>query len=296
MNGYGCPWATGQQALAYTKDFADKVNYYFGNDNCAGGFAWSMFDYDNEVNYTKSNNVFYSGIYDIFRLPKMAANLYISQKDPKKHGANIYIASYWDSDEKPLIVKSVSGDVAQGSSERAESTTADSFSVTVMSNCDYVELYINGKKLDKAPTRQYTSLPHPFFVFDGVEFEAGEVEAIGYIGGKEAVRYSQKTPKKAVKLSMESDYRALIADGCDMTQVTVSALDENGTLVPNCDSEVTIKVSGAGKFIGEEKIKLEGGRCIFIVQSKYNETGIIECTANAEKLQGACCTLETGNI
>lgn len=296
MNGYGCPWATGQQALAYTKDFADKVNYYFSNPNCAGGFAWSMFDYDNEVNYTKSNNVFYSGIYDIFRLPKMAANLYISQKDPKKSGANIYIASYWDNDEKPLIVKSVSGDVAQGSTEKAESTTADSFSVTVMSNCDYVELYLNGKKAEKEPTRQYTSLPHPFFVFEGVEFEAGEVTAIGYIGGKEAARYTQKTPQKAIKLSLESDYDALIADGCDMTQVTVKALDENGTLVPSCDSEVTITVSGAGKFIGEEKIKLEGGRCIFIVQSKYNERGAIECTAEAEGLQGAHCTLQTGNI
>ena len=33
-----------------------------------------------------------------------------------------------------------------------------------MSNCDTVELYINGVKVDKEPIRQYTNLLNPFFV------------------------------------------------------------------------------------------------------------------------------------
>ncbi len=305
MNGYGFPWASDEQALAYTKDFADKVNYYFGNDKCAGGFAWSMFDYDNEVNYTKSNNVFYSGIYDIFRLPKMAAHLYISQKDPKKSGANIYIANYWDDDAKPLVVKSVTVDIAQknnaddcltpsvGSADSSlgEGANGESFSVTVMSNCDYVELYINGKKVQVEPVRQYTNLPHPFFVFEGVEFEKGEVTAVGFIDGVEAARYTQRTPEEAVVLKLTPDYDTLICDGTDMTQVTVEALDKNGTLVNSADNEITIAVSGAGRFIGEEKIKLEGGRCIFLVQSKYLIIGDIECTVTADNLESANCTV-----
>ncbi|MBQ7875838.1 MAG: DUF4982 domain-containing protein [Clostridia bacterium] len=292
MNGYGFPWATDEQALAYTKDFADKVNYYFGNDNCAGGFAWSMFDYDNEVNYTKSNNVFYSGLYDIFRLPKMAANLYISQKDPKKHGANIYIANYWDDDCKPLIVKGVSGDVAQGSSEKAETKEGENFSITVMSNCEAVELYINGKKAEIEPVRQYTNLPHPFFVFENVEFEKGEVTAVGYIGGIEAARYTQRTPEKAVSLRLTPDYDTLVCDGCDMTQVTIEALDKNGTRVPWADNVVMTFVSDKGRFIGEEKIKLEGGRCVFIVQSKYLECGTIDCRVTSDGLESAECTVK----
>lgn len=291
-NGYGFSWATDEQALAFTKDFADKVNYYFGNDYVAGGFAWSMFDYDNEVNYTRTNNVFYSGLYDIFRLPKMASNLYISQKDPEKYGANIYIANYWDDDSKPLTVKSVSGDIAQGGSGGGGTVEGDKFSVTVMSNCDTVELYINGEKTTVEPYGQYTNMPHPFFVFEGVEYEKGEVTAIGYIDGKEAARYTQRTPEAAEKLTLTPDYETLTADGVDMTQVTVCALDENGTLVPTADNEVTIKISGAGKFIGEEKIKLEGGRCVFIVQSKYLEEGKVECTVSADGITGAECTIE----
>ncbi len=291
-NGYGFPWATDEQALAYTKDFADKVNYYFGNDKCAGGFAWSMFDYDNEVNYTKTNNVFYSGMYDIFRLPKMAANLYISQKDPKKSGANVYIANYWDDDAKPLIVKSVSGDIAQGSEEKAEAKEGESFSVTVMSNCDTVELYINGKKVENEPVRQYTNLPHPFFVFENIEFEKGEVTAVGFIEGKEAARYTQKTPEEAAELTLKPDYDTLVCDGVDMTQVTVCAIDKNGTRVPSADNLVTITVSDNGRFIGEEKIKLEGGRCVFIVQSVFGCTGNIVCRAKAEGLLSAECSIE----
>ncbi len=291
MNGYGFPGASDEQALAYTKDFADKVNYYYGNDNCAGGFAWSMFDYDNEVNYTKTENVFYSGMYDIFRLPKMAANLYISQKDPEKHGANIYIANYWDDDKKPLIVKEVSCDVAQGNEANNEATESDSFSITVMSNCEKVELFVNGEKVSNEPVRQYTNLPHPFFVFENLEYKIGEVTAVGYINGEEKVRYTQRTPEEAKKLILTPDYETLTPDGTDMTQVTVTLVDKNGTRLPQAEHEVTLSVTGAGDFIGEEKIKLEGGRCIFIVKSRYLEEGEIKCIATADGIKQGECTI-----
>lgn len=291
-NGYGCPRAEDEQALAFTKDFADKVNYYYGNENCAGGFAWSMFDYNNEVNYTRTNNVFYSGLYDIFRTPKMAANLYISQKDPEKYGANIYIANYWDDDSKPLTVKEVSGDIARGNNTGGGVIVGDAFSVTVMSNCEEVELYINGLKVNKEPVRQYNNLPHPFFVFEGITYEAGEVTAVGYIGGKEAARYTQRTPEKADKIVLEPTYGTIIADGTDMTEVTVTLFDKNGTRLPLADREVEISVSGAGEFIGEEKIKLEGGRTGFIVKSRYMETGDIICTVTSEGVETGICTIK----
>ncbi len=290
-NGYGCPWAGDEQALAFTKDFADKVNYYYANENCAGGFAWSMFDYNNEVNYTKTNNVFYSGIYDIFRLPKMAANLYISQKDASKHGANIYIANYWDDDAKPITVNHVSGDIAQGSDNIGEALEGDSFCVTVMSNCDRVELYINGIKVEKEPVRQYTALPQPFFVFENVKYEEGEVAAVGYIDGIEAARCTRKTPEAPHRLVLTPDYDTLIADGSDMTQVTVALVDKNGTHLLTNDSLVTIEVKGAGEFIGEEKIRLEGGRCAFIVKSKYMERGNIECVASSKGIKCGSCVI-----
>lgn len=294
-NGYGYSWATDEEALAFTKDFADKVNYYYGNENCAGGFAWSMFDYNNEVNYTRTNHVFYSGMYDIFRLPKMAANLYISQKDPAKYGGNIYIANYWDDDSKPLTVKEVSGDIAQGNNLGGGVVTGDKFSVTVMSNCETVELYVNGEKVDKEPARLYTNLPHPFFVFEDIKYEEGAVTAIGYIDGKEAARYTQRTPEKAHKLILTPDYDTIVADGTDMTQVTVTLTDKNGTRIPSGNIAVKLTLRGAGEFIGEENIELEGGRCAFIVKSKYLQTGEICCEATADGIESGKCTIEAVN-
>lgn len=291
-NGYGCPWASDEEALAFAKDFADKVNYYYGNPNCAGGFAWSMFDYNNEVNYTRTNNVFYSGLYDIFRLPKIAAHLYISQKDPKKYGANIYIANYWDDAAKPLTVKEISGDIARGNASGGGVIEGDAFSVTVMSNCQRVELYVNGVKVLKEPVRHYNNLPHPFFVYENIDFEPGEVTAVGYIDGNKVAEYTQKTPGKAVRLMLQPDYEGLLADGADMTQVSVVLTDENGTRLPKADNEVSLSIKGAGDFIGEEKIKLEGGRTAFIVKSRYNETGDIVCTASAEGIESGSCVIK----
>ncbi len=290
-NGFGCPWATDEQALAFTKDFADKVNYYLGNPLCAGGFAWSMFDYDNEVNYTRTNNVFYSGLYDIFRLPKPAANLYRSQKDPAQDPM-VYIANYWDDDAKPLEVSPVSDDIAQGGSSSGNVNYGEHFSVTVMSNCDTVELYINGNKSDIIPARQYRNLPHPFFVFDDVPYEAGEVKAIGYVNGVKKAEYVQKTPGTPVKLIAEPDDVSITADGADFTSVAVRAVDANGTEVPGASDQISISVEGAGKFIGEETIALEGGRTAFFVQSKYNRTGTAVCRVRAEGMEEAVCEIE----
>lgn len=58
FEGNGYSWAKDIKALAFTKTFANVVDYYFGNPYCLGGFAWSMFDYNNEVNYTRTENAF----------------------------------------------------------------------------------------------------------------------------------------------------------------------------------------------------------------------------------------------
>lgn len=50
FSGHGFPDASDTDALAFTNSFASAVDYYFGNELCIGGFAWSMFDYNNEVN------------------------------------------------------------------------------------------------------------------------------------------------------------------------------------------------------------------------------------------------------
>lgn len=263
-NGNGFSWASDNQALEFTKSFASVVDYYYGNEYCLGGFAWSMFDYNNEVNYTQTDNVFYSGLYDIFRIEKMPSFFYKSQKD--NTSPMVYIANYW--------------------TENSPST------VTVMSNCDEVELYVNGRLIDKKTPNLYMNLPHPMYEFTNVEFEAGELTAIGYIDGKEVARYTRNTPKAAKKLVLTPDYNTIAADGSDFATIRIDLVDENGTILPYADNEVTISVGGNGRFIGEEKINLEGGSSAFFAASNYMETGKITCTVSADGVESATCEIE----
>lgn len=207
-----------------------------------------MFDYNNEVNYTKSGHVFYSGLYDIFRYEKPAAYLYRSQKDMGEETV-LYIANYWQED-----------------------STND---VMVLSNCDEVELFVNGRSMGRLAPNTYANIPHPAFVFNDVKYEEGELKAVGYVGSREVAVHKRNTPKAAAELIISEEYSTLIADGSDFTQVIVELVDENGTRLPYDKSKVKISVSGVGTLIGQEETELEGGHIGFIVQSKYNRTGMI---------------------
>ncbi len=266
-DGFNTPWATDAQAMENTKSFADVVNYYYGNDYCLGGFAWSMFDYDNEVNYTNTGHVFYSGMYDIFRLDKPVAHFYRSQKDVNE-GIELYIANYWTE------------------------TSPDT--VEVYSNCDEVELLVNGRSIGKIRPNLYMNVPHPAFRFEGVAFEAGTLTAIGYIDGVEVAHAERGTPGAAAKITVTPDFTDLVADGTDMTCVTVELQDENGTRLPYAADEVTISLDGPADFIGESTVALEGGRIGFIVKSRYNQTGKVKCTVRANGAAPGVCEITVG--
>lgn len=263
FSGHGFPSASDSDALLFANSFAESVNYYFGNDLCLGGFAWSMFDYNNEVNYTDTDNLFYSGLYSIFRIPKMASYFYRSQKNPED-GAMVYIANY-----------------------RTSGSPSD---VTIYSNCEEVELFAGKKSLGKIKPDVYPNLPHPVFVFKDVPAEEN-LRAVGYIGGKKAAEHTAEIPGEAAEIILKPQFSALTADGSDFTSVEIYAVDKNGTLVPYADNKVKISVSGEGKFIGEEEITLEGGSAAFLVQSLYNKPGKVTAEVTADGLKSASCEI-----
>lgn len=264
FDGNGFSWATDKKALTFTKNFASVVDYYFGNALCLGGFAWSMFDYNNEVNYTKTGHVFYSGMYDIFRIEKMPAAFYRSQKNPNQE-AFVFIANYWD--------------------DSCDDT------VTVMSNCEEVSLFINDKFIAQIKPNLYLNLPHPMYEFKNIKFEAGTLTAIGYIDGKEVTRHTRKTPQTANRLLLTPDCTSILADGSDFTAIKIALTDKNGTILPYADTEVTISITGPGTFIGETHLTLEGGTGAFYVSSLYGQTGTIRCHVSAKDILDGNCEI-----
>ncbi len=266
--GDGYPWSKEDAAARFTRSFGEALDYYYGNEFCAGGFAWSMFDYNNEVNYMHTGHVFYSGLYDLWRLDKPASYLYRSQKSPDDEIV-LYIAGYW-TEESPLEVE-------------------------IYSNCDEVELFINGSSQGRRKPALYTNIPHPAFLFEGLVFEPGELEAVGYIADREVARTIRRTPEAPDRIAVTPDYDSLLADGADMTCVTVELLDKNGTRLPYSDNEVEISVSGPGEFIGESPVALEGGRIGFLVKGKPHQAGSILCTVTADGIKAGSCKIDSSD-
>ena len=252
FNGGGVQGTSDTLMLQFVDSFMKYVDYFYGNDMVAGGFGWSMFDYNNEVNYTNTGHVFYSGLYDIFRHEKPVAWAYRTQQDAEDVGAMVYIANHWTKDT--------------------------SSTVYVFSNCDEVELFVNGVSKGRITPNKYTNLPHPIYEFGNIAYEEGELKAVGYIDGEVAEECIRTTPGEAVALVAEADYSTLTADGTDMTSVSVTAVDENGNEVPFADNVINVvqKSGVETTLISEKDVKLEGGKITFLVQSVYGKTGTAE--------------------
>ena len=232
------------------------------NDNLstpafADGY-WVMFDY----NRGYSDDLEASGIMDIFRLPKPSYYFYQSQRDATHPQGKpmVYIANQWTKDS-PLDVR-------------------------VFSNCDEVELFVNGKSIGKQKpdnNRISTNLNHPPFTFNVSKFEEGYLEAKAYIDGKEVNSHTIFTPKKAIKIVLEIDLNGIELDkeNNDVVFVYAKIIDDNGTLITDFKDSIIFAVEGNAELIGENPIEVEAGVATILL--KVNKTKVKSLTAKTLK-------------
>ena len=226
-----------------------------------GVISWCAFDYQSNPPFG-TYQLDYHGVADIFRESKFAGYFYKSQLDPDVYGPMVYIAHHWQSNS-PMPVY-------------------------IASNCEEVELYVNGVSKGRiTPNNEYNVLPHPLFQFNSVGYESGQVVAEGYIGGQVVASHSRTTPGLPVKLVLTADDATLYANGYDQTRVLVEAVDSNNQRVPYADQWITINVSGAGIFQGQDPVSLEGGCTAFYVQSLLDQPEMIICQATVNGYSGS---------
>jgi beta-galactosidase len=166
--------------------------------------------------------------------------------------------------------------------------------VWVASNCERVELFVNGKSCGRKMPDQYPHLPHPLAVWKGVVFKPGEIRAVGYIRDTVAAAHVRTTPGPPVALTVIPDDTVLF-DGGDMTRVVVVAVDSHGRTVPAADDTVALSVSGVGDFIGESPVALEDGKTAFFIKTRADETGTVTCRAACRGFKSASARLTVLN-
>ena len=97
--------------------------------------------------------------------------------------------------------------------------------VIALSNCERVELQLNGRSLDNQAMKDGTSA-----VFD-VKYQAGELTAVGFRGGVAVATNRLISASVPVAIKLETDRTVLPADGRSVVRVIASVVDKDGNVV-----------------------------------------------------------------
>ena len=186
----------------------------------AGLFYWTGFDYRGEPNplkYPATDSEF--GILDYCGFPKDEA---------------YYLKSWWT--EEPTLHIFPHWNLQGHEGEEVE--------LWAYSNCDEVELIVNGKNLGRQ------TMPCNGHLKWKATYQPGKVVAIGYENGKRVMTQTIETTKPAAKTVLKADRQTIKADGRDLAVVTIEIQDQKGHLVPNACPKLTFRLEGNGRILG----------------------------------------------
>jgi len=116
-----------------------------------------------------------------------------------------------------------------------------SIRVSAYSNCEEVALILNGKEIGR------TKLGHYDHAEWQVEYTAGKIEAVGFIGGKEVSRDTRETTGQPYRLRLVPLTPDATANGRDLALFTCYAEDKEGRAVPTADPFVRFNCSSLGE-------------------------------------------------
>jgi beta-galactosidase len=157
-----------------------------------------------------------------------------------------------------------------------------------------VELYLNNKSLG---VRKKSG--DDLHVKWTVPFEPGTLKAVSRKNNKTVLVKEIKTAGAPARIILKADRDKINADGKDLSFITATIVDKNGTMSPLADNEISFKISGAAFIAGVDngseidhesfkgnKHKALNGLALAILQSD-GKKGTITLTASAEGLEPA---------
>ena len=186
----------------------------------SGGFVWTGFDYRGEptpYSWPCINSHF--GILDVCGFPK--DNFY-------------YYQAWWTTNIVLHLLPHWNWPGKEGQEIR----------VDALSNCEEVELFLNGTSLGKQTMKRNSKLTWQ------VKYAPGTLSAKGFNGGKVVAEQKIETTGDAVAIQLTPNRTSINADGEDVSVFTVSATDAQGRAVPVAQNKINFSLAGAGKILG----------------------------------------------
>ena len=189
------------------------------NDFMAGGFVWTGFDYKGEPRPFgwPCVNCHY-GFMDICGFPKDSYYYYQAWWTDKPV---LHLFPHWNWPGKE----------------------GQEIPVWVHSNCQEVELFLNGVSQGRQTVKPYHHLEWK------VKYAPGKLVAKGVRNGK-PIEETVETTGAPAAIRLTADRTKLTANNVDLSVVNVAILDAQGRVVPVADNTVTFTLTGHGKLIG----------------------------------------------
>lgn len=188
-------------------------------DYLAGTFVWTGFDYRGEPTP--------------YRWPCISSHFGIMDTCGFPKDSYYYYQSWWS--DRPVLHLLPHWNWPGREGEMLE--------VWCYSNCEEVELWLNGQSLGRQTMPRHGHLQWV------VAYAPGSLRAVGYTGGAEVLQEEVITTGPAAQILLQPDRGLLQADGRDVALVTVAVTDAQGRIVPTADNLVRFAVSG-GRILG----------------------------------------------
>jgi len=195
-------------------------SYFADRPWLSGGFVWTGFDYRGEptpYSWPCINSHF--GVLDVCGFPK--DNFY-------------YYQSWWTAKPVLHLLPHWNWAGKEGKAIR----------VDALSNCEQVELLLNGQSLGVQAMKKNSKLSWQ------VNYSPGTLSARGYSGGVVVIETKVETTGDPAGIQLTPDRATINADGEDVSVFTVSVTDGQGRIVPTAGNKINFEVAGTGKILG----------------------------------------------
>lgn len=240
-----------------------------------GHFRWSGFDYLGETNQWPSRCANF-GIIDLCGFPKDQYHLYRSMWTD---APMVHILPHWTHPGKEAV----------------------SIPVVVYTNCDSVELFLNGKSLGEKPYKDEQLVWM-------VPYQPGTLRAIARRNGKQAAEAVQVTAHDPARLRIRASNLKPAADRTGVVRMEIDVVDSRNVLVPAANHMIEFAVTGPARLIGVDngdpldlspyrtnRRRAFHGKCLALVQVS-DRPGEISFAAASAGLRSATVRLRSAAV
>ena len=258
-------------------------------DYMAGQFLWTGVDYLGESDW-----------------PQVAHGSGLLDKTGGIRDVGYQRKSWW-SNEPVLYVMRRQGNAGSGEWisdwSPTDIDTYDEATVQVFSNCDEVELFLNGESVGVRKRPADNASPMAW----SITFHKGTLKAVAKNAGKIVVEQELTTAGEPAKIVLSVDKTQLQNSWDDVLYVTATVTDANGLPCLNATNKITFSAEGPAVVAAVDNADLASsepyqakerwaykGKCIAIIKANAAE-GNIKITASSNDLQSASINITVKN-